>query len=57
MKMLRWMCEVTREDRIRNEYITTYIMRQKETKAVKVVMKINVDRIRGKTKKVMVGYD
>ena len=40
MKMLRWMCGFTKEDRIRNDYV------RKTTKVVEVSKKVQEKRLR-----------
>jgi hypothetical protein len=74
MRMLKWMSEVTREDRIRNEYVRGSIgvasivdkIREnrlklcghiiRETRALKLVMKINVERKRGRDRQKRHGW-
>jgi hypothetical protein len=71
MRIFRWMSGVSREDRIRNEYVRDrigvasiedkmrenrlrwfgHVMRQEETKAVRVVMKINIEVTRERGRK------
>jgi hypothetical protein len=65
IRILRWMSRVSREDRIRNEYVRGssvysgemtenklrwfgHVIRRKEINAARVVMKINIERKRGR---------